>query len=264
MGKTASFTCTACGAVHSKWSGRCDACGEWNTIIEEAPLSAGPASKSLGAKRGNAIALSDLSTAEAPPPRTHSGIAELDRVLGGGLVPGSATLVGGDPGIGKSTLLLQAAARFAQAGLQTVYVSGEEASAQVRMRAQRLGLGDAPVKLATATALRDIITTLDRDTPQLVIIDSIQTMWADNVDSAPGSVAQVRAAAHELVTFAKRKGCSVILVGHVTKEGQIAGPRVVEHMVDSVLYFEGERGHQFRILRAVKNRFGPADEIGVF
>ena len=264
MGKTASFTCTACGAVHSKWSGRCDACGEWNTIIEEAPLSAGPASKSLGTKRGNAIALSDLSTAEAPPPRTHSGIAELDRVLGGGLVPGSATLVGGDPGIGKSTLLLQAAARFAQAGLQTVYVSGEEASAQVRMRAQRLGLGDAPVKLATATALRDIITTLDHDTPQLVIIDSIQTMWADNVDSAPGSVAQVRAAAHELVTFAKRKGCSVILVGHVTKEGQIAGPRVVEHMVDSVLYFEGERGHQFRILRAVKNRFGPADEIGVF
>ncbi len=264
MGKTASFTCTACGAVHSKWSGRCDACGEWNTIIEEAPLSAGPASKSLGTKRGNAIALSDLSTAEAPPPRTHSGIAELDRVLGGGLVPGSAVLVGGDPGIGKSTLLLQAAARFAQAGLQTVYVSGEEASAQVRMRAQRLGLGDAPVKLATATALRDIITTLDRDTPQLVIIDSIQTMWADNVDSAPGSVAQVRAAAHELVTFAKRKGCSVILVGHVTKEGQIAGPRVVEHMVDSVLYFEGERGHQFRILRAVKNRFGPADEIGVF
>ncbi|MGK7755437.1 MULTISPECIES: DNA repair protein RadA [unclassified Roseovarius] len=264
MGKTASFTCTACGAVHSKWSGRCDACGEWNTIIEEAPLSAGPASKSLGTKRGNAIALSDLSTAEAPPPRTMSGMAELDRVLGGGLVPGSATLVGGDPGIGKSTLLLQAAARFAQAGLQTVYVSGEEASAQVRMRAQRLGLGDAPVKLATATALRDIITTLDRDTPQLVIIDSIQTMWADNVDSAPGSVAQVRAAAHELVTFAKRKGCSVVLVGHVTKEGQIAGPRVVEHMVDSVLYFEGERGHQFRILRAVKNRFGPADEIGVF
>ncbi|MFN3211331.1 MAG: AAA family ATPase, partial [Roseovarius sp.] len=264
MGKTATFTCTACGAAHSKWSGRCDACGEWNTLVEEAPLSAGPASRSLGSRRGNAITLGDLSTAEAPPPRTRSGMDELDRVLGGGLVPGSATLVGGDPGIGKSTLLLQAAARFAQAGLKTVYVSGEEASAQIRMRAQRLGLGDAPVKLATATALRDIVTTLDRDTPQLVIIDSIQTMWADNVDSAPGSVAQVRAAAHELVTFAKRKGCSVILVGHVTKEGQIAGPRVVEHMVDSVLYFEGERGHQFRILRAVKNRFGPADEIGVF
>ncbi len=264
MVKPASFSCTACGAVHSKWSGRCEACGDWNTIVEDVPLSTGPKGKSLGAKRGNAIALSDLSTAEPPPPRTHSGLDELDRVLGGGLVPGSATLVGGDPGIGKSTLLLQAAARFAQAGLPVIYVSGEEASAQVRMRAQRLGLGDAPVKLATATALRDILTTLEAEKPGLVIIDSIQTMWADNVDSAPGSVAQVRAAAHELTTFAKRKGSSVILVGHVTKEGQIAGPRVVEHMVDTVLYFEGERGHQFRILRSVKNRFGPADEIGVF
>ncbi|MCM2560949.1 DNA repair protein RadA [Lutimaribacter sp. EGI FJ00015] len=264
MAKSPSFTCTACGASHNKWSGRCDACGEWNSIVEEAPLSAGPASKSLGASRGRAMVLSDLSTEEAPPPRTRSGMDELDRVLGGGLVPASAILVGGDPGIGKSTLLLQAAARFAQAGLKTLYVSGEEASAQVRMRAQRLGLGDAPVKLAAETNLRDILTTLDAERPQLVIIDSIQTMWADNVDSAPGSVSQVRAAAHELTTFAKRRGVSVVLVGHVTKEGQIAGPRVVEHMVDTVLYFEGERGHQFRILRSVKNRFGPADEIGVF
>ncbi|MEM6375545.1 MAG: DNA repair protein RadA [Pseudomonadota bacterium] len=264
MAKTASFVCSACGAAYTKWSGRCEACGEWNTITEEAPLSTGPASKSLGAKRGSALSLSDLSTDEPPPPRTRSGLGELDRVLGGGLVPGSATLVGGDPGIGKSTLLLQAAARFADAGLSTIYISGEEASAQVRMRATRLGLAQAPVKLATATSLRDILTTLDKSAPALVVIDSIQTMWADNVDSAPGSVAQVRAAAHELVTFAKRKGCAVILVGHVTKEGQIAGPRVVEHMVDTVLYFEGERGHQFRLLRAVKNRFGPADEIGVF
>ncbi len=264
MGRSASFTCTACGAVHSKWSGRCDACGEWNSIVEEAPLSAGPPSKSLGAKRGSTIALSDLSANEPTPPRTASGIAEFDRVLGGGLVPASATLVGGDPGIGKSTLLLQAAARFAQAGLQTIYVSGEEAGAQIRMRAQRLGLADAPVKLATATGLRDILTTLETEKPQLVVIDSIQTVWADNVESAPGSVAQVRAAAHELTSFAKRRGAAVILVGHVTKEGQIAGPRVVEHMVDTVLYFEGERGHQFRILRSVKNRFGPADEIGVF
>ena len=264
MAKQASFTCTACGAVHTKWSGRCDACGEWNTIVEEAPLSAGPGKKALGAKRGAAIALTDLATKETPPPRSGSGIAELDRVLGGGLVPASATLVGGDPGIGKSTLLLQAAARFAEKGLKTLYISGEEATAQIRMRAARLGLTDAPVKLATATSLRDILTTLDSEAPGLVIIDSIQTMWVDTVDSAPGSVAQVRAAAHELTTFAKRKGCSVILVGHVTKEGQIAGPRVVEHMVDTVLYFEGERGHQFRILRSVKNRFGPADEIGVF
>ncbi|MDU9002698.1 DNA repair protein RadA [Sedimentitalea todarodis] len=264
MAKTKSFTCSACGASFSKWSGRCEACGDWNTISEEAPLSAGPASKSLGARRGSAIALTDLSTEETPPPRTLSGVAELDRVLGGGLVPASAILVGGDPGIGKSTLLLQAAARFAKNGLKTVYVSGEEASAQVRMRAQRLGLADAPVKLAAETNLRDILTTLETERPQLAIIDSIQTMWADNVDSAPGSVSQVRAAAHELTTFAKRRGLSVVLVGHVTKEGQIAGPRVVEHMVDTVLYFEGERGHQFRILRAVKNRFGPADEIGVF
>ena len=191
-------------------------------------------------------------------------MAELDRVLGGGLVPASAILVGGDPGIGKSTLLLQAAAKFAQSGLSTVYISGEEASAQVRMRAQRLGLGDAPVKLAAETSLRDILTTLDAVRPDLAIIDSIQTMWSDTVEAAPGSVSQVRAACHELVTFAQRRGTAVVLVGHVTKDGQIAGPRVVEHMVDTVLYFEGERGHQFRILRAVKNRFGPADEIGVF
>ena len=264
MAKSASFTCSACGTAHSRWSGRCDGCGEWNTIVEEVPLSAGPASKSLGGRRGSVVALEDLSGAGVPPPRDASGLAELDRVLGGGLVPASAVLVGGDPGIGKSTLLLQAAAAFARKGLKTVYVSGEEAGAQVRLRARRLHLADAPVQLATATSLRDILTTLEAEKPGLVIIDSIQTMWADNVDSAPGSVAQVRAAAHELVTFAKRKGCSVILVGHVTKDGQIAGPRVVEHMVDTVLYFEGERGHQFRILRSVKNRFGPADEIGVF
>ncbi len=264
MAKTHTFTCNACGASSTKWSGRCDACGEWNSIVEEAPLSAGPVKKSLGGKRGRALNLSDLSSDEVPPPRTRSGIEELDRVLGGGLVPASAILVGGDPGIGKSTLLLQAAASFARKGLKTIYVSGEEASAQVRMRADRLGLRDAPVQLATETNLRDILTTLETEKPQLAIIDSIQTMWADNVESAPGSVSQVRAAAHELTTFAKRRGMSVILVGHVTKDGQIAGPRVIEHMVDTVLYFEGERGHQFRILRAVKNRFGPADEIGVF
>ena len=257
----ASFTCTACGAVHRKWAGRCDACGAWNSIVEEAPLSAGPKGPTL---KGRSIALSDLSTAEPPPPRIASGLSELDRVLGGGLVPASAILVGGDPGIGKSTLLLQATAAYARRGLSCLYISGEEASAQVRMRAARLGLSDAPVKLAAETSLRDILTALDAERPGLAIIDSIQTMWLDSVEAAPGSVSQVRAAAHELVTFAKRRGVAVILVGHVTKDGQIAGPRVVEHMVDCVLYFEGERGHQFRILRAVKNRFGPADEIGVF
>lgn len=264
MAKSTSYTCASCGAAFTKWSGRCDGCGEWNTITEDTGLSVGPGAKALGAKRGSGITLSDLSTEEAPPPRTPSHMAELDRVLGGGLVPASAILVGGDPGIGKSTLLLQAAAQFARSGLKTIYISGEEASAQVRMRAQRLGLGDAPVKLAADTNLRNILTTLESEAPGLAIIDSIQTMWLDTVDSAPGSVSQVRAAAHELTTFAKRRGVSVVLVGHVTKDGQIAGPRVVEHMVDTVLYFEGERGHQFRILRAVKNRFGPAEEIGVF
>ncbi len=265
MAKAAlTFVCQSCGTGFSKWAGRCENCGEWNTIVEEKPLSKGPSKKGLGAQRGQKVKLTDLATTEAAPARAVSGMAELDRVLGGGLVQGSALLVGGDPGIGKSTLLLQAAAAFARSGLKAVYISGEEATAQVRMRAHRLGLAEAPVKLGAETNLRDILTTLETEKPDLVIIDSIQTMWLDSVDSAPGSVGQVRAAAHELVTFAKRRGIAVILVGHVTKEGQIAGPRVVEHMVDTVLYFEGERGHQFRILRAVKNRFGPAAEIGVF
>ena len=256
-----SFTCTACGAAYPKWSGRCEACGAWNSIVEEAPLSVGP---KLALAKGRTVALTDLSAVADVPPRRPSGLAEFDRVLGGGLVPASAILVGGDPGIGKSTLLLQATAAFARAGMKALYFSGEEAVAQVQMRAQRLGLAGATVGLGAETNLRDILTTLDAERPGLAVIDSIQTMWLDNVEAAPGSVAQVRAAAHEIVTFAKKRGVAVVLVGHVTKDGQIAGPRVVEHMVDTVLYFEGERGHQFRILRAVKNRFGPADEIGVF
>ncbi|HVG47803.1 MAG TPA: DNA repair protein RadA, partial [Rubellimicrobium sp.] len=257
MAREQIFTCTVCGATQTKWSGRCDACGSWNTIVEDVPLAAG-AGKPL--KRGASLALTDLATAEAPPPRTESGVSEIDRVLGGGLVPASAILVGGDPGIGKSTLLLHAAARFARNGLKVLYVTGEESAGQVQMRAQRLGLTESPVRLAAHTNLRDILATLEAEAPQLAIIDSIQTMWLDTVESAPGSVSQVRAAAHELTSFAKRRGIAVIMVGHVTKEGAIAGPRVVEHMVDTVLYFEGDRGHQFRILRAVKNRFGPADE----
>ena len=260
MAKQRGFSCTACGATSPRWAGKCDACGAWNTIVEEAALSSGP----RPTQKGRTIPISDLATEDTPPPRASSGIGELDRVLGGGLVPASAILVGGDPGIGKSTLLLQAVASFARNGLKCLYISGEEAAAQVRMRAQRLGLQNAPVGLGAETNLRDILTTLDAERPALAVIDSIQTMWLDNVESAPGSVSQVRAAAHELVTFAKRKGVAVVIVGHVTKEGASAGPRVLEHMVDTVLYFEGERGHQFRILRAVKNRFGPADEIGVF
>ena len=265
MAKDTTFTCTACNAASTKWSGRCDACDAWNTIEEVKPLSDGPKSKkSMGGGRGKQINLTDLATLEAEPPRTLSGVGELDRTLGGGLVKASALLVGGDPGIGKSTLLLQAAARFARNGLKVLYISGEESASQVQMRARRLGLTESPVKLASETNLRDILTTLEAEKPDFVIIDSIQTMWLDTVEAAPGSVSQVRSAAHELTTFAKRNGIAVVLVGHVTKDGQIAGPRVVEHMVDTVLYFEGERGHQFRILRAVKNRFGPADEIGVF
>ena len=266
MAKTSvSFVCSECGSVYKKWSGRCDNCGAWNSIVEDAGLSAaGPAKKSLGGQKGRAVELHALAGEDAETPRAQSGIAEFDRVLGGGLAPASAILVGGDPGIGKSTLLLQAAAALATNGVKTIYISGEEAVAQVRMRAARLGLTDAPVQLAAATNLRDVLTTLEAERPAFAIIDSIQTMWADNVESAPGSVSQVRASAHELTNFAKRRGVSICMVGHVTKDGQIAGPRVVEHMVDTVLYFEGERGHQFRILRAVKNRFGAADEIGVF
>ena len=256
--------CSSCGHTTSKWSGRCEACGEWNSISKDAGLSSGAGKISIGNARGKIVELSGLSSEDVLPKRTLCGMEELDRVLGGGLVAASAILVAGDPGIGKSTLLLQAAAQFAKNGLKTIYISGEEANAQIRLRARRLGLGKAAVLLGAETNLRNILTTLYEEKPDLVIIDSIQTVWADSVESAPGSVSQVRATSYELTNFAKRHGLSVILVGHVTKEGQIAGPRVVEHMVDTVLYFEGERGHQFRILRAVKNRFGPADEIGVF
>ncbi|GGL67422.1 DNA repair protein RadA [Wenxinia marina] len=262
MARDALYVCQSCGATHGKWSGRCDACGEWNTIREEAPLAPGPAGKRQA--RGAALDLTDLGSAEPEPPRTRAGVEELDRVLGGGLVKASALLVGGDPGIGKSTLLLQASARFARQGLKVIYVTGEESVGQVQMRARRLGLEGSPVMLAAETSLGRILATLEAEQPDLAIIDSIQTMWSDSVDAAPGSVSQVRAAAHELTQAAKRRGISVVMVGHVTKEGALAGPRVVEHMVDCVLYFEGDRGGSWRILRAHKNRFGPADEIGVF
>jgi DNA repair protein RadA/Sms len=258
------FVCQACGAVSPKWQGRCDACGDWNTLIEEttAPRGPGPAAKTAGGRRVEFVGLKGES---APPPRIVTGIAELDRVLGGGFVPASAVLVGGDPGIGKSTILLQAAARLASAGRRVLYISGEEAVEQVRLRAARLGLSDSPMELAAASALRDIGASLEQESDAaLVVMDSIQTVWLDALDSAPGTVAQVRACAAELIRLAKSRGFALVLVGHVTKEGTLAGPRVLEHMVDATLYFEGDRGHQFRILRAVKNRFGATDEIGVF
>ena len=260
-----SYVCQSCGAVSSRWQGKCEACGAWNAIVEEtasAPLPGGTA-RALG--RGRVVMLEGLSGAADEAPRIQSGMAELDRVTGGGFVFGSVLLLGGDPGIGKSTLLIQASAALARAGNRVVYVSGEEAAGQVRLRAQRLGLGDAPVALAAETCVEDILATLKDGPPaQLVIIDSIQTLWTGQVESAPGTVTQVRASAQALIRFAKTTGACVVLVGHVTKDGQIAGPRVVEHMVDAVLSFEGDSGRDFRILRAQKNRFGPTDEIGVF
>ncbi|HEY8964647.1 MAG TPA: DNA repair protein RadA [Alphaproteobacteria bacterium] len=266
-----SYVCQNCGGVHARWSGHCDACGGWNTITEEVTASA-PANslKSKPVSKSNVIDFVDLKGQNQPLPRRVSGIHEWDRVTGGGLVPGSVTLIGGDPGIGKSTLLLQLVASLANKGAKCAYVSGEEAIDQVRLRARRLALENSPVHLAAETSVRDIIASLEpahkgAAAPyDLVVIDSIQTMFVDVIDSAPGTVGQVRAATSELIRLAKTHGVTVLIVGHVTKEGTIAGPRVLEHMVDTVLYFEGDRGHQFRILRGVKNRFGPTDEIGVF
>jgi len=257
-----AFICQQCGGSHSKWSGQCHACGEWNTLIEEVQENA---PKSLQRSRGQALEFTDLNHESALLPRIQSHITEFDRVCGNGIVPGSVILVGGDPGIGKSTLLLQVATQIAGDGIRTVYVSGEEATDQLRLRARRLKVEKAPVSLVTATNIVDVIASIERHGQVgLVIIDSIQTMYVDTIDSSPGTVSQVRAAAHDLIKFAKKNEIAVIMVGHVTKEGTLAGPRVLEHMVDTVLYFEGERGHQFRILRGVKNRFGATDEIGVF
>jgi DNA repair protein RadA/Sms len=259
-----TFVCQSCGAVSSKWSGRCESCSGWNTITEEgapAPIGTG-ATKRL---KGRRFALEDLKTEDKAPQRRVTGIAEFDRVTGGGIVPGSALLIGGDPGVGKSTLILQALASFARRGGTAVYISGEEAMAQVRLRAARMGLSECPVALGAATNIEDILATIESGpVPDVVAIDSIQTIWTGALEAAPGTIAQVRTASFDLVRFAKSSGAAVLLVGHVTKDGQIAGPKAVEHLVDAVLYFEGERGHHFRVLRAVKNRFGPTDEIGVF
>ncbi len=256
------YVCQSCGTAHAKWAGRCDDCGAWNALVEE---SAPKPARGLTRGRARRLELVGLAGAERPAPRLATGIEELDRVLGGGLVRGSAVLVGGDPGIGKSTLVLQAAARLAGAGASVAYVSGEESVEQIRLRAARLDVAHSSVQLATAVSVGDVLATFERpDPPRLLIIDSIQTMSVDALESAPGTVAQLRTSAEALIRFAKQRDTALVLIGHVTKDGQIAGPRVLEHMVDAVLYFEGERGHQFRILRAVKNRFGATNEIGVF
>jgi DNA repair protein RadA/Sms len=242
------YVCQACGTQHPKWQGQCSGCGVWDTLVEEITT---PVSSAVKAASSHTLTFVSLQ---------HQ---EWDRVCGGGLVPGSALLVGGDPGIGKSTLLLQLAANLA-AKHTTLYISGEESTNQIRLRAERLGIADANVALASSSHLEPVLTALKEAQPTLVIIDSIQTLSSTLLDSAPGTVAQVRLCAHELVKAAKKYGFSLVLVGHVTKDGTIAGPKVLEHMVDTVLYFEGDRGHQFRILRTVKNRFGATDEIGVF
>ena len=260
----AVYICQSCGSAHAKWAGQCSGCGAWNTLVEEVQSRPPGALTPSRAGRTRGIAFETLEQHTPAPPRISTGVEEFDRVCGGGVVPGSAILLGGDPGVGKSTLLLQVAGSAARRGARCAYISGEEAVEQIRARAHRMGLGDAPVQLAAETALRDVLDGLKRESFDLVVIDSIQTMWSDAHEAAPGSVTQVRAAAGELVRLAKKRGVAVILVGHVTKEGTIAGPRVIEHMVDAVLSFEGERGYPFRVLRGAKNRFGATDEIGVF
>ena len=256
------YVCQSCGTVAPRWSGKCDGCEEWNTIVEEA-INETPKGMS-GRTKGRELNFVPFSGTEKIIDRKMTGIAEFDRALGGGLVEGSAVLIGGDPGIGKSTLLLQAVGKLSE-NYTCSYISGEESVNQIRMRASRVGIPSDKAELCSSNSVRDIISSIDRkDSPDVVIIDSIQTMFVDNIDSAPGTVSQVRASAGELIKVAKKRGIVLFLVGHVTKDGQIAGPRVLEHMVDTVLYFEGDRGHQFRILRAVKNRFGASEEIGVF
>ncbi|MGO9513527.1 MAG: DNA repair protein RadA [Steroidobacteraceae bacterium] len=267
MGKLKEvFVCQNCGASSPKWQGQCAGCGEWNTLLAEVQ-PAGPRSVAA-AHGGSRAARADLSSSVAAEavleqPRLRTGSSELDRVLGGGLVPGSVTLIGGDPGIGKSTLMLQAAAALNQSG-PVLYASGEESLKQIALRARRLGLEAATARLIAETQVEQIVGAALALEARALIVDSIQTMYSERIEAAPGAVSQLRECTADLVRFAKSSGTAVLLVGHVTKEGQIAGPRVLEHMVDTVLYFESDTGSRFRVLRSVKNRFGAANEIGVF
>ena len=260
----ATFECTACGARHPKWLGRCTACDAWDSVVEALPIDDPPP----GGAAFGAISASGpqrlVDVEGADQPRRTTGIGELDRVLGGGLVPGGLVLVGGDPGIGKSTLLLQTTDRLARLGMTVLYVTGEESPRQTRMRFDRVGASAPDVWLVAETCLERIEAHVERLSPEVLVIDSVQTLYSDAVSSAPGSVSQLRQVTARLMGLAKRREVSTFLIGHVTKDGSIAGPRVLEHMVDTVLYFEGQRGHAFRVLRAVKNRFGSTDEIGAF
>ena len=257
------YSCQNCGFQSPKWLGKCPDCNQWNTLVEEKfERTAHPRDEfNLGTKESPA-SIAEISTAEAG--RALSGIGEFDRVLGGWLVPGSVTLIGGDPGIGKSTLLLQAFAALSQSGLCCLYVSGEESQRQIKMRAERLGIVSPKLLILSETSLERILEQVKKNKPDVLVIDSIQTIFTSTLPSAPGSIGQVRESSGLIITLAKKSGLSAFLIGHVTKDGSLAGPRVLEHMVDTVLYFEGDRGHNFRILRAIKNRFGSTNEIGVF
>jgi DNA repair protein RadA/Sms len=260
------YSCTSCGAQHPKWAGQCQDCGDWNTLQEEAaPIKTAAGAKAARfegfAPKANVQKLRSVSLKGTP--RFPSGLAELDRVLGGGLVPGSVILLGGDPGIGKSTLILQSLSLLSTTK-RTLYVTGEESAEQIALRATRLGVQDADLDLLADNQLESILQIAQSHRPEVLVMDSIQTLYTDTLQSAPGSVAQVRETASRLVRYGKQTGTIVILVGHVTKEGALAGPRVLEHMVDTVLYFEGERNSSFRLVRAIKNRFGAVNEIGVF
>ncbi|MGN6692963.1 MAG: DNA repair protein RadA [Aquihabitans sp.] len=256
------YRCNECGATEPKWAGRCAGCEAWGTLIEEVDGPVGPGAVSILPPSSPPIQISDVDPTEFTPKPT--GIAELDRVLGGGLVPGSVTLLGGEPGIGKSTVLLQAAAEVAATGRKVLYLSGEESAQQVRLRAERLGALHPMLWLATEISLPQVLGAIGSVQPDLVIVDSVQTLLNPDLASTPGSVAQVRECSHRLVQEAKRTGCAMVLVGHVTKEGSLAGPRVLEHMVDTVLSFEGDRHHALRLLRVVKHRFGSTQELGLF
>lgn len=259
------YSCTECGATTPKWQGQCPGCGQWNTLVEAVLDAATPAAGRGFVTLAPATGLQTLGRIQPrEEPRRPTGIEEFDRVLGGGLVAGGVVLIGGDPGIGKSTLLLQALARLAQTGDNALYVSGEESGEQVALRAQRLQLDVGELQLLTEINLEKILATLLAARPLVAVIDSIQTLWSDALQSAPGSVAQVRECSAQLTRFAKQSGTCIILVGHVTKEGALAGPRVLEHIVDTVLYFEGDTHSSFRLVRAFKNRFGAVNELGVF
>lgn len=262
--KKKQYVCQACGSVSHRWQGQCLDCKEWNSLEEISPRSVFTEKHDLSSG-GRLVEFTRLDSPKKELTRYSSSIIEFDRALGGGLVPGSAILMGGDPGIGKSTLLLQISANLAASFGRVVYVSGEEAVGQVSLRAKRLGLSEAPIELASATSVRDIITSLGvGSAPKFLVIDSIQTMYSDNIEGAPGTISQVRGCAFELIRYAKENDVTLVLVGHVTKDGNIAGPRVLEHMVDVVMSFEGEGTQQYRILRTLKNRFGAVHEIGVF